>query len=116
MKRKSLTAKTVRSTVLSSIALGLTALVIGLGFYGYTLVHQYITRAFETAKLASVSAQRGADSISLSKEIMSIYKGLTEEERSKTGTEEYRQHFSGLESVTKKGGATTCWCICCALS
>ena len=105
MNGKSLTAKTIRSTVLSSVALGLVALIIGLSFYGYTLVHQYITRAFETAKLASVSAQKGADSISLSKEIMGIYRGLTEEERSQVGTEEYRQHFSGLESVTKKGGA-----------
>lgn len=104
MKRKSLTAKTIRSTVLSSIALGLVALIIGLSFYGYTLVHQYITRAFETAKLASVSAQRGADSISLSKEIMGIYRGLSAEERAQVGTEEYRQHFSGLESVSKKGG------------
>ena len=105
MNRKSLTAKTIQSTVLFSVALGLVALIIGLGFYGYTLVHQYITRAYETAKLASVSAQKGADSISLSKEIMGIYRGLTEEERNQVGTEEYRQHFSGLESVTKKGGA-----------
>ena len=105
MNRKSLTAKTIRSTVLASIALGLIALAIGLGMYGYTIANQYITRAFETAKLASVSAQRGADSISLSKEIMSIYRGLTAEERSKTGTEEYRRYFSGLESVSKKGGA-----------
>ena len=105
MKRKSLTAKTIRSTVRASVALGLVALIIGLGMYGYTLVHQYITRAFETAKLASVSAQKGADSISLSKEIMSIYRGLSEEERNQMGTEEYRQYFSGLESVTKKGEA-----------
>ena len=105
MNRKSLTAKTIRSTVLSSVALGLVAMIIGLGFYGYTLVHQYITRAFETAKLASVSAQRGADSVALSKEIMRIYRSLSEEERNRVGTEEYRQHFSALESVSKKGGA-----------
>ena len=36
MKRNSLTDKTIRSTVLSSSALGLVALIIGLGFYGYT--------------------------------------------------------------------------------
>ena len=105
MNRKSLTAKTIRSTVLASIALGLVALVIGLGFYGYTLIHQYIARAFETAKLASVSAQRGADAVGLSKEIMGIYRGLTEEEKNQVGTEEYRRHFSGLESVEEKGGA-----------
>ena len=105
MNGRSLTGKTIRSTVLSSVALGLVALIIGLGFYGYTLVRHYITRAFDTAKLASVSAQKGADSVSLSKEIMGIYRGLTDEERKQVGTEEYRQHFSGLESVSKKGGA-----------
>ena len=105
MNRKSLTAKTIRSTVLASVALGLVALIIGLGFYGYTLIHQYITRAFETAKLASVSAQRGADAVGLSKEIIGVYRGLTEEEKNQVGTEEYRRYFSGLESVEKKGGA-----------
>ena len=67
------------------------------------LVHQYIARAFETAKLASVSAQGGADAVGLSNEIIGIYRGLSEEERNRAGTAECRQHFSALESVSKKG-------------
>ena len=103
-KRRSLAAKTVRSTVLSFALFGVLALVIGLGMYGSALIQQSINRAYETAKSASISAKRGADSASLSKEVMAVYRSLTPEQREQNGTEEYRQYFSGIEAVQQKGG------------
>ena len=104
-RRHSLAAKTVHSTLLSCMILGAVALIIGLGLYGSALVQRSISRAFETAGKAAISAEKGADSIGLSKEIMTVYRSLTPEQREKTGTEEYRRFFSGLEAVNQKGGA-----------
>ncbi len=104
MRNKSLTRRTIRFTVLSSVALGLVALLIGLGLYGSNLIHQYIARAFETAKGASVSAKNGADSIGLANSVMEIYRGLSPEQRAKTGTDEYRQYFADVDTVDQKWG------------
>ena len=76
-RRRSLAAKTVHSTLLSCMLLGAVALIIGLGLYGSALVQRSISRAFETAEKAAVSAEKGADSIGLSKEIMAVYRSLT---------------------------------------
>ena len=55
-RRRSLAAKTVHSTLLSCMLLGAVALIIGLGLYGSALVQRSISRAFETAEKAAVSA------------------------------------------------------------
>ena len=103
-RRRSLAAKTVHSTLLSCMLLGAVALIIGLGLYGSALVQRSISRAFETAEKAAVSAEKGADSIGLSKEIMAVYRSLTPEQREKTGTEDYRRFFANLDAVKQKGG------------
>ena len=103
-RRHSLAAKTVHSTLLSCMLLGAVALIIGLGLYGSALVQRSISRAFETAGKAAISAEKGADSIGLSKEIMAVYRSLTPEQRAKTGTEDYRRFFSSLDAVSQKGG------------
>ena len=87
-RRHSLAAKTVHSTLLSCMILGAVALIIGLGLYGSALVQRSISRAFETAGKAAISAEKGADSIGLSKEIMAVYRSLTPEQRGKNGTED----------------------------
>lgn len=96
--RRSLAAKTVRSPVLSCMLFGAVVLLIGLGFYIYTLSNQYIKHAFETASHASLSVSYGADSRRLADNVMHIYRGLSEEERQAVGTEEYRAHFSEIDT------------------
>ena len=103
-KKKSLTAKTLRSTVLAAVALGLVALVIGTGMYGYTIFNQYTRRAFETTRNASVSASHGADAVGFSKKVMGIYRALTLEQRSQMGTEAYRKFFTEQPDVMAMAG------------
>ena len=103
-QRRSLAVKAVRASLRSCILLGMVALILGLLIFGNTLVQRSISRATETAGKASVSAAKGADSIGLSKEIMDVYRSLTPEQRAKTGTEEYKAYFSGLDAVSRKGG------------
>ncbi len=93
----SLAAKTVRSTVLGCMLLGAVALLIGLGFYSFTLGDQYIRHAFNVASHASMSISHGADSRGLADEVMRIYRSLSEEERQAVGTEAYRAHFASVD-------------------
>ena len=102
--RASLAGKAVRGTVLSCVLLGLLAMAIGLGLYGSTLVKRSISRAYETASKAVTSATHGADPITLAKDVMGVYRSLTPEQRAQNGTEEYRQYFAVLDSVSRKGG------------
>ena len=96
--RRSLAAKTVRSTVLSCLLFGAIVLLVGLGFYTFTVSKQYIKHAFETASHASVSVSHGIDSRGLADNVMRIYRGLSEEQRQTVGTEEYRALFSEVDT------------------
>ena len=101
--QRSLAAKTVRSTVLSCLLFGAIVLLVGLGFYSYTVSKQYIKHAFETASHASMSVSHGTDSRGLADNVMRIYRGLSEEQRQTVGTEEYRTLFSEID--TGKGSS-----------
>ena len=98
-RRHSLAAKTVRSTLMTSILLATIALLVGLGFYGYDLSKEYIKNASDIARNVSESLQSGSDPQPYVDEIMGIYRGLSEEERQASGTEAYRARFSDVTST-----------------
>ena len=106
MKKKSLTTRTVRTTVISCLLLGIIALLIGLSVYVSTMIQQYVRHAYETASHARFSAVHGADSISLSKEVMGIYRSLTPEQRQlmETDPEAYRAFYSSIDTAVGEGG------------
>ena len=95
-KHFSLAAKTFRASAMGCALLGLVALIVGLGLYALALSGQYIRHAFDIASYASVSATHGADSVGLAEDVMTIYRGLSEADRQKNGTQEYRDLFSSL--------------------
>ncbi len=102
-KRRSLSVKTVTFTFMCSTCLWLVAVSIGLILYGRVLMGQYIQHAFDLAEGVSNSVLRGADSVPLSRQVMGIYNSLSEEQRQKMGTQEYRDYFSEIDR--SKGGA-----------
>ena len=103
-RRRSLSYRMLWTTVISCIILGLTAILIGLGFYRHALDDQYIRHAFDIAVFAHQSATRGsADTVGLAEQVMAIYRGLTEEQRAGTGTEAYRSLFASVK--TERGSA-----------
>ena len=106
MNKRSLPAKTVRITVTGSLLLGIIALLIGLAVYVSTMVRQYVRHAFETASHARLSATHGADSVTLAKQVMEIYRSLTPEQRAlkQTDPEAYRALFSSIDTEVGKGG------------
>ena len=93
-KRHSLEVKAFRSAIFGAVVLGLAAFVIGLSIYTYTLVHQYITEAFNLSKSAAAILQQAAEVEPLATDILSEYHALSDAEREETGTDAYRERFS----------------------
>lgn len=90
----SLETKTFRSTVMGAIILGAAALLIGLGVYTYTLVHQYITEAYNLSKSVYAILQDTVDVEPLSDDIMADFHGMTDAEKELAYTPEYRERFA----------------------
>ena len=102
-KRNSLAAKTARAAVISGIVLITVALAIGLAIHGSTLVSQSTRHAFDIANYARMALNHDRDKIAvMADEVMEIYRGMTEEERSQTGTPGYEAYFS--EVITENAG------------
>ncbi len=93
-KRHSLARKAFRSTILGALVLGFAALIIGLGIYTYTLIHQYITEAFNLSKSAVAIMHEIVDTEPLSKDVLTAYREQSESEREQSGTPEYRERFA----------------------
>ncbi len=93
----SLSARMFNATLLTCIIVGVVAFIIGLGFYSYALSRQLVSKAFGAAHSAIISVEHGADTEDFAKKVLDIYHGLSEEDRNKMGTDEYRAFFSGLE-------------------
>ena len=98
--RHSLSARTARSVWINSIVLGLVALVIGVILYVVALGQQYIGLAFNLSRQTSISVSHanGGGTAELADEVMRIYRSLSDAERGKQGTPEYRALFKEVEA------------------
>ena len=96
-KHHSLSAKTIRSTIMSCLVFGLVAQIVALSFYAFSLTKQYIEIADSIAHQAAISSTHGSDAVGFSKQVMEIYNSLTDEERAMVDTPEYREFFSEID-------------------
>lgn len=108
MKRRNTTPKfiarkTVLFTVIGCVVLGLASLLVGLQMHRDSLLEASMRVNRMTAARAAVVAQKAADTVGLAGDVMGVYRNLTPEQRSRTGTEEYRQYFRALESAGSPG-------------
>ena len=92
-KHYSLEGRTFRAVIICAAILGLVAFLVGQGLYIYALIGQYVGETFGLAKSTAAIINNVADTGALSKDIMEIYRSMYEEERSGTGTEEYREKY-----------------------
>ena len=102
-KDRSLSSKAVRLTVRNCIIFGLVVQIVALSFYAIALVSQYIKTSDTTLKQLRQSIVNATDSVAYSKQVMEIYQGLSDEQRQKVGTDEYREYFSAVDTTTKGG-------------
>ncbi|MBQ8067031.1 MAG: SpoIIE family protein phosphatase [Solobacterium sp.] len=98
-----LSVKTTRVAVIGGILLIAVALGIGLILHLRSLISQYTVHAFDVATYARMAAVHGdIPPWEIAEEVMDIYRGLNEEQRSKTGTEEYHAYFDHLTSANQE--------------
>lgn len=69
----SLASRTFHAALRGSIIIGVVALLIGLGMYGYSLTKQYISDGFNLAKSAEAVATQVVDPGEFTKNAMNIY-------------------------------------------
>ena len=90
----SLKTKVFRATLMGALVLGLVAMAVGLSSYTMSMIDRYIGESFGLAKSTAVIAERWISEDVIAHMVMDIYNGLTPEERSQTGTPEYRERFA----------------------
>ena len=94
-KHYSLAARVFHATVMGAAILGLVSLLIGLGLYAYAMAGQYIGEAFGLARSTAMVVDQIADTQGLRDEIMTVYQGLTEQQRADPDREEYQALYGG---------------------
>ena len=102
-KTERITARTVNLSVISSVVLGLVSLLVGLSIFSNSLMKDSVSRTRTTTSKAASSAEHIADIAGFAEDVMQLYESLTPAQRALTGTEEYRQYFQGLDSVSRQG-------------
>ena len=102
-KRTSLAVKTARSSIVSCVLFGIVTLLFTLTIYAVALTKQYINMADGIARQAKLAATHGTDASVIADQTMEIYRNLTEEQRAKVGTEEYRSYFASVDTGQKGG-------------
>ena len=92
-KKQSLAEKVTIMSVAGALTIGFVGLIVGLYIYAGNLFNKFVRDTFEltgTARLVSVNF---TEPESLAVEVMSIYRGLSEEERGGTGSDAYHDCF-----------------------
>ena len=94
----SLRTRTLRTVLIGALVLSIVAFIVGIMLYTDVLLSQHESKAFMLSQGAAKSARETVDVEKLTKKVMNIYNGLSDEERAKNMTKEYREKF---ESVTE---------------
>ena len=103
-KKRSLAEKVTIMSVAGALTIGFVGLIVGLYIYADNLFDKFVSDTFELTGTARLVSSNFWDPESLSDEVMSIYRGLSEEERGGTGSDAYHDYFG---KVTQLGDYQT---------
>ena len=93
----SLASRTFHAALRAAIILGLVALLVGLGLYGFSLTNQYISEAFDLAKSTGSIAAKVVDPAEIAAKTMDVYYEAIEA-GAEPGTDGYYALFSEIEN------------------
>ncbi len=93
----SLEARVFHAAVLGAVLLGIVSLVIGLGLYSYALAGQYIGEAFGLSRSTSIIVDKITDVENLRDQVMTVYRGLSDDQRADPDRAEYQALFDSVE-------------------
>ena len=94
--RHSLSSRVFRAVLLGTVLLGVVCLLIGLSLYTIAVARQNISTAFNLSRNAAAILHKTVDTETLSREVMTRYRSLSEEERADPSSETYKAVFSDL--------------------
>jgi hypothetical protein len=103
-KKQSLADKVTLMSVSGALTIGFVGLIVGLYIYAGNLFNKFVRDTFELTGAARIVSMNFAEPESLADEVMSIYRGLSEEERSGTGSDAYHDCFG---KITESGDYQT---------
>ena len=103
-KKRSLAEKVTVMSVAGALTIGFVGLLVGLYIYADNLFDKFVSDTFKLTETARTVSVNFAEPESLSDEVMRIYRGLSEEERSGTGSDAYHDCFG---KVTESGDYQT---------
>ena len=92
-KKQSLADKVTLMSVSGALTIGFVGLIVGLYIYAGNLFNKFVRDTFELTGAARIVSMNFAEPESLADEVMSVYRGLSEEERSGTGSDTYHDYF-----------------------
>ena len=95
-RRYSLKRRVLRATVMTAICIALIALIIGSALYTAQVVSKKISEAFNLSRNAASILQKTVDIGPFTEKVMTVYRSLTDEERAKAGSADYRERYSEL--------------------
>ncbi len=94
---KSISRKALYGIFINFIVFAVVAELVAITFYAVTSTRGLLKNADSLCRQTILSVTYGADAISFADECMERYNSLSEADRQKLGTEEYRSLFSDLE-------------------
>ena len=103
-KKRSLAEKVTVMSVAGALTIGFVGLLIGLYIYAGNLFDKFVSDTFELTGTARQVSMNFAEPESLATEVVRIYLGLSEEERSGTGSDAYHDCFG---KITESGDYQT---------
>ena len=98
-KKQSLAEKVTIMSVAGALTIGFVGLIVGLYIYAGNLFDKFVSDTFELTGTARQVSVKFAEPESLADEVMSIYRGLSEEERSGTGSDAYHDLFVKVKAA-----------------
>ena len=103
-KKQSLAEKVTIMSVAGALTIGFVGLIVGLYIYAGNLFDKFVNDTFELTGTARLVSSNFAEPEVLADEVVSIYRGLSEEERGGTGSDAYHDYFV---KITEQGGYQT---------
>ena len=103
-KKRSLAEKVTVMSVAGALTIGFVGLLVGLYIYAGNLFDKFVSDTFDLTGTARLVSSNFWNPESLADEVMSIYRGLSEEERSGTGSDAYHDCFG---KITESGDYQT---------
>ena len=98
-KKQSLAEKVTIMSVAGALTIGFVGLIVGLYIYAGNLFDKFVNDTFELTGTARLVSSNFAEPEVLADEVVSIYRGLSEEERGSTGSDAYHEYFGKVTEL-----------------